>query len=103
MDAVTRATLDKGRKNAELLIQPQYKPVPVEKEIAIIYAGTHGLLANVPVNKVRDFEATFLEMLEMKHKEDVLNVLRQGILNEEVETKLKEVAIEVAKNYEWHH
>jgi F-type H+-transporting ATPase subunit alpha len=99
MDAVTRATLDKGRKNAELLIQPQYKPVPVEKEIAIIYIGTQGLLSNVPVNKVREFETTFLEMLEMRHKEDVLDVLKKGILNEDVENKLKNIALEIAKNY----
>jgi F-type H+-transporting ATPase subunit alpha len=99
MDAVTRATLDKGRKNAELLIQPQYQPVPVEKEIAIIYAGTQGLLANIPVDKVRDFEAAFLEVLEMRHREDVLDVLKKGVLNEDVETKLKQIAEEVAKNY----
>ena len=99
MDAVTRSTLDKGRKNAELLIQPQYKPVPVEKEIAIIYAGTQGLLANVPVDKVRDFETTFLEVLEMKYREEVLDVLKKGILNEEVETKLKSIAEEVARKY----
>jgi F-type H+-transporting ATPase subunit alpha len=99
MDAVTRATLDKGRKNAELLIQPQYKPLPVEKEIAIIYVGTQGLLANVPVEKVREFETAFLELLEMKHKEDVLDILRQGILNEEVEAKMKNVATDIARNY----
>jgi F-type H+-transporting ATPase subunit alpha len=99
MDAVTRATLDKGRKNAALLIQPQYKPVPVEKEIAIIYVGTQGLLAKVPVNKVREFETSFLELLEMKHKEDVLDVLNKGILNNEVEEKLKNIALEVARNY----
>ena len=99
MDAITRATLDKGRKNAELLIQPQYQPMPVEKEIAIIYVGTQGLLANVPVGKVRDFEAAFLEVLEMKHEETVLDVLKKGILNEEVETKLKEIAMEIAKSY----
>ena len=96
MDAVTRATLDKGRKNAELLIQAQYQPLPVEKEIAIIYAGTQGLLAKVPVEKVRDFEAAYLDILEAKHREDVLDVLKQGILNDEVETKLKNVAMEVA-------
>ncbi|MDH8702220.1 F-type H+-transporting ATPase subunit alpha [Dysgonomonadaceae bacterium PH5-43] len=99
MDAVTRATLDKGRKNSQLLIQPQYAPVPVEKEIAIIYVGTQGLLSNVPLEKVREFETAFLDILETKHKEDILSVLKAGILNEEVENKLKEVAISVAKNY----
>ncbi|KAA6302166.1 MAG: ATP synthase subunit alpha [Candidatus Ordinivivax streblomastigis] len=95
MDAVTRSTLDKGRKNAELLIQPQYRPIPVEKQIAIIYVGTKGLLANVPVKKVREFETAFLNILEMRHKDDVLAELRKGILNDEVEEKLKNVALEV--------
>jgi F-type H+-transporting ATPase subunit alpha len=99
MDAVTRSTLDKGRKNAELLIQPQYKPIPVEKEVAIIYAGTQGLLSNVPIEKVRDFEATLLDVLEMKHREEVLDVLQKGILSSDVEEKLKNIAIDVAKNY----
>ncbi|MCL1937061.1 MAG: F0F1 ATP synthase subunit alpha [Candidatus Azobacteroides sp.] len=100
MDAVTRSTLDKGRKNAELLIQPQYRPLSVEKEIAIIYVGTQGLLSNVDVKKVREFEAAFQDVLEMKHREDVLDVLKQGILNDEVGEKLKNIAKEVAKSYE---
>jgi F-type H+-transporting ATPase subunit alpha len=99
MDAVTRATLDKGRKNAELLIQPQYKPIPVEEEIATIYAGTQGLLSGVPVEKVRDFEAAFRDVLEMKHRKDVLDMLKQGVLNEDVEEKLKKTATDIVKNY----
>ncbi|MCC8146135.1 MAG: F0F1 ATP synthase subunit alpha [Bacteroidales bacterium] len=99
MDAVTRATLDKGRKNAELLIQPQYSPIPVEKEIAIIYVGTQGLLADVPLELVRDFETAFLNVLEMQHRKDVLDVLKKGIMDKEVEGKLRKTALEVAKNY----
>jgi F-type H+-transporting ATPase subunit alpha len=99
MDDVTRNTLDKGRKNSELLIQPQYQPVPVEKEIAIIYVGTQGLLCDIPLKRVREFESEFLEVLELRHKEDVLNVLKKGVLNEDVESKLKQVAIEIAKGY----
>ncbi len=99
MDAVTRSTLDKGRKNAELLIQSQYSPIPVEKEIAIIYTGTQGLLADVPLEKVRDFEAAFLNVLEMKYRKDVLDVLKQGVLDDNVEKKLRSVAVEVARNY----
>jgi len=99
MDAVTRATLDKGRKNSELLIQPQYRPLPVEKEIAIIYVGTQGLLSNVDVKKVRDFETAFQDVLEMQHREDVLDFLKEGVLNEEVGEKLKKIAMEVAKSY----
>ncbi|GHT51679.1 ATP synthase subunit alpha [Bacteroidia bacterium] len=98
MDAVTRATLDKGRKNGELLIQPQYSPMPVEEEIAIIYAGTKGLLATVPVNKVRDFEAAYIEDLRLNHQE-VLAELRKGVLSAEVEAQLKQVAENIAKGF----
>lgn len=100
MDEVTRMTLDKGRKNSELLIQPQYSPMPVEKEVAIIYVGTKGLLANVPVDKVREFEQAFLDVLEMKHRKDVLDVLKKGVLDEDVEKKLKAIAVDTAKNYQ---
>ena len=99
MDAVTRATLDKGRKNAELLIQPQYSPIPVEKEIALIYVGTQGLLSKVPVENVRAFESSFLDVLEMKYRKEVLDVLKQGTLNEDVEQILRTVALEIAENY----
>jgi F-type H+-transporting ATPase subunit alpha len=99
MDAVTASILDKGRKNAELLIQPQYSPMPVEKEIALIYVGTRGLLSKVSIENVRNFEKIFLDILEMKHRSDVLDVLKQGILNEEVEEKLKKIAFEVAENF----
>ncbi|MDL2241394.1 F0F1 ATP synthase subunit alpha [Bacteroidales bacterium OttesenSCG-928-L03] len=100
MDEVTRRTLDKGRKNAELLIQPQYQVLPVEQEIAIIYVGTKGLLAKVPVERVREFETAFLDILKMKHREDVLDILKQGVLNEEVERKLKAIASDLALNYQ---
>ncbi|MDR2627371.1 MAG: F0F1 ATP synthase subunit alpha, partial [Dysgonamonadaceae bacterium] len=92
MDPITKMTLDKGRKNAELLIQPQYHPFPVEKEIAIIYCGTQGLLKDIPVNKVREFEKAFLDILELKHKKTVLDVLRTGALTDEVAKLLEETA-----------
>ncbi len=99
MDQVTKMTLDKGKKNSALLIQPQYHPLPVEKEIAIIYCGTKGLLYDVPVEKVRDFEVAFLEVLELQHKKDVLEELKKGVMTEEVENILKLVAQEVAKDF----
>ncbi|MDR1121533.1 MAG: F0F1 ATP synthase subunit alpha [Dysgonamonadaceae bacterium] len=99
MDQVTKMTLDKGRKNAELLIQPQYHPFPVEKEIAIIYCGTQGLLKDVPVNSVREFEKAFLEVLELKHRKTVLDVLRTGALTDEAAEILKETATELAKGF----
>jgi F-type H+-transporting ATPase subunit alpha len=99
MDQVTKMTLDKGKKNAELLIQAQYHPMPVEKEIAIIYCGTQGLLADVPVEKVRDFEKMFLEVLELKHQKNVLNVLKKGVMTDDITKLLHEVAKDVASNF----
>jgi F-type H+-transporting ATPase subunit alpha len=99
MDPVTKMTLDKGKKNLELLIQAQYQPLPVEKEIVIIYIGTQGLLADVPVEKVREFEAVFLETLELKHRKDVLDVLKTGVMPDEVTKILRSVADDVAKNF----
>lgn len=99
IDAVTARVIDKGRKNERLLIQPQYNPMPVEEEIAIIYCGVNGLLANVPVEKVADFEKQFLQLLHAKYSEDVLAVLAQGKLTDEVQEKLKSAAQEVGARF----
>ena len=99
MDAVTKMTLDKGKKNSALLVQAQYQPIPVEKEIAIIYVGTKGLLYDVPVEKVLNFEKEFLEVLELRYRTEVLDVLKKGVLNEEVEKLLSETAAEIAVKY----
>ncbi len=99
MDPVTALTIDKGQKNTRLLVQSQYKPVPVEKQIAILYCGTHGLLHNVPLEKVTEFEHRFLETLEMDHREDVLDVLKKGIIDDEVSGKIEDVASKVAKQF----
>jgi F-type H+-transporting ATPase subunit alpha len=95
MDTVTRRTIDKGKKNSALLIQPQYAPFPVEKQIAVIYAGTKGLLFELPVEKIHEFEKEYLHILELRHQNDVLDVLKQGVITDEVETLLKSVAEEV--------
>ncbi len=84
MDAVTALTIDKGQKNTRLLVQPQYEPMPVEKQIAILYCGTHGLLREVPLEQVSQFEQHFLEVLERDHRNDVLDPLKSGQLTEEV-------------------
>jgi F-type H+-transporting ATPase subunit alpha len=97
MDIVTRKTLDKGKKNSALLIQPQYSPYPVEKQIALIYAGTKGLLFDLPVEKVGLFEKEYLKVLEIKYRKEVLDVLGQGILNDEIEKLLTQTAEEVVK------
>lgn len=99
IDAVTARVIDKGRKNERLLIQPQYNPMPVEEEIAIIYCGVNGLLANVPVEKVAEFEKQFLQLLHAKYADDVLAVLAQGKLTDEVQDKLKSAAQEVAARF----
>lgn len=99
LDAVTAMTIDKGQKNTQLLIQPQYSPFPVEKQIAILYCGTHGLLRNVPLDKVKQFEADFLRHLEMNHQADVLDQLKAGKLDDKIESTLKEVAVNTAAQF----
>ena len=74
-------------------------PMPVEKQIAIIYCGTMGLLKDVPVTKVKEFEKEYLEYLDLKHK-DILNDLRDGILTDDMTKVLEKVAMELASKYE---
>jgi F-type H+-transporting ATPase subunit alpha len=100
LDASTMAILDKGAKNVEILKQKQYSPVPVEKQIAIIYCGTRGLLRDVPVHKVKSFEADFIETLDLKHRA-ILDSLRDGLLNNEITDTLEKVAAEVAQRYKY--
>lgn len=99
MDPVTAFTIDKGQKNTQLLIQPQYSPMPVEKQIAILYCATKGLLRDVPLNKVQEFENSFLESLQVNHQHDVLDVLKQGTINDEITTILEETARQIAASY----
>ncbi len=79
MDAVTAAVLDKGRKNTRLLVQPQYSPMPVERQIAVLYCGTHGLMREIPVERVADFERELLRELETS---EVFPTLREGVIDE---------------------
>ena len=99
MDPVTAFTIDKGQKNTQLLIQPQYSPMPVEKQIAILYCATKGLLRDVPLNKVHEFENSFLESLQVNHQHDVLDVLKQGTINDEITTILEGTARQIAASY----
>lgn len=99
MDAVTAFTIDKGQKNTQLLIQPQYSPMPVEQQIAILYCGTKGLLKEVPLNHVHDFESAYLQTLITNHQKDVLDVLKSGVINDEVSRILEETAHQVSGAY----
>ena len=98
LDAATMAVLDKGRKNVEILKQAQYSPMAVEKQIAIIYCGTKGLLSDIPVEKVKEFEVDFLEFMELKHKK-TLAELAKGKLSDEITGVLEEAARETGEKY----
>jgi len=98
LDASTKSILEKGARNVEILKQAQFSPMTVEKQIAIIYCGTKGLLRDVPLNKVKEFEADFLTLIEGKYK-NVLDDLRAGKLTDEITTTLETVAKEVAAKY----
>jgi len=98
LDAATKSVLDKGSRNVEILKQGQFSPVTVEKQVAIIYCGTKGLLRDVPLNKVKDFEADYLSILEAKHK-NVLNDLKAGKLTDEITNTLETVAKDLSKKY----
>lgn len=98
LDATTKAILDKGAKNVEILKQKQFSPVPVEEQIAIIYCGTKGLLRDVPVKKVKEFEHDYLEYIRNKHA-DVLSKLRSGIIDDTITKILEDVAKEVSAKY----
>lgn len=99
IDPVTARVIDRGRKNERLLIQPQYQPWAVEDQVAAIFCGVNGLLGNVPVEKVADFEKALLQILHAKYNDDVLVPIAQGKLTDEVADKLKSVAAEVAARY----
>jgi F-type H+-transporting ATPase subunit alpha len=98
LDAATKSILDKGARNVEILKQPQYSPLSVGKQVAIIYLGTKGLLRSVPVQSVRKFEEEFLMKMEADHQ-DVLDSLTAGKLDDSLTSVIEQVGAEVAKNY----
>ena len=99
IDPVTARTIDTGRKNERLLVQPQYTPMKVEEQVAIIYCGVNGLLRDVPLDKVAEFEKQFLNRLRGRHQSDVLDVLRSGKIDDDVMEKLKAAAAETAAEF----
>ena len=98
LDSATLAILDKGAKNVQILKQNQYSPMAVEKQVAIIYCGTKGLLRDIPVEKVNEFEKEYLDFIELKHK-NILTDLRNGKLNDQMEKTLEAIAFEIAEKY----
>ena len=98
LDAATKAVLDKGARNVEILKQGQFSPMTVEKQTAIIYLGTKGLLRSIPVKQVREFEKNFLDHLEAHHKQE-LDTLRSGKLTDEVTQVLEKVCSDMTATY----
>lgn len=98
LDAATKSVLDKGARNVEILKQAQFSPLRVEQQVAIIYCGTKGLLRDVPVEKVKEFETNFLALLEAQHK-NVLDGLKKGQLTDEITNTLESVARDLSSTY----
>jgi len=95
VDKVTAMALDKGRKNSQLLIQPQYSPMPVGEQIAILYCGTHALMKDIPLDKVKDFQSAFLERMRTLHASDVLEPLSSGKYDEAIGKIIEDEAASV--------
>jgi F-type H+-transporting ATPase subunit alpha len=98
LDAATMNVIEKGKRNVEILKQAQNDPFTVEDQIAIIFAGSKNLLRQVPVNKVKEFEQSYLELLKAKHQA-VLDMLKTGKLTDEVTETLTKVATDLAAQY----
>ncbi len=95
MDKVTEMALDKGRKNNQLLIQPQYSPMPVGEQVAILYCGTHALMRDIPVSRVREFQDAFLDRLRASHQADILDPLGAGKMPDGAAEVLEDIASQV--------
>ena len=99
MDPVTAMAIDKGRKNNALLVQPQYSPMPVGDQIAILYCGTRGLMRDVPLEKVRDFQTSFLDRMHASHEADVLTPLAAGQIDKNIEAAIMKEAEATAMQF----
>jgi F-type H+-transporting ATPase subunit alpha len=98
LDAATKLTIERGRRNLEVLKQPQFSPVSVEDQVAMIYCCTNGLIDDVPVNEVRAFEKEFLMTMNAQHR-PVLDSLRAGKIDDNVTNELKQVARDITARY----
>lgn len=98
VDRVTEMVLDKGRKNNQQLIQPQYSPMPVGEEVAVLYCGTHGLMKDLSLDQVHEFDVLFLERMGATHQTDVLDKLSAGKVDPELFTVIEDVASGVVRS-----
>ncbi len=95
MDPVTMMVIERGRRNNRLLVQPQYSPMPVAEQIALLYCGINNLLREVPLDKVEEFETMFLDVMRTRHKDSVLDVLASGVISDDVAAMIESVAKEI--------
>lgn len=98
LDPATKRTIERGRRNVEVLKQGQYAPVPVEQQVAIIYASTNGFLDDIPIGKIKAFEKQYLSALNSEFK-DTMDKIRAGKFDDEISGTLKKVAVEMAKSF----
>ncbi len=98
VDRVTEMVLDKGRKNNQQLIQPQYSPMPVGEEVAVLYCGTHGLMKDLSLDQVHEFDVLFLERMRATHQTDVLDKLSAGKVDPELFNVIEDVASGVVRS-----
>ena len=99
VDKVTAMALDKGRKNNAILIQPQYSPMGVGEQVAILYCGTHALMSEIRLDQVQEFQTVFLQAMKAEHQ-DVLDSLAAGILDSSICSTIEEVARNAAASLE---
>ncbi|MBQ6576413.1 MAG: F0F1 ATP synthase subunit alpha [Bacteroidales bacterium] len=99
MDKVTAMAIDKGRKNNQLLIQPQYSPLPVGEQIAILYCGTKALMKDIPVDKVKEFQTAFLDRMRASHQEDVIEPLAAGKYDESITSIIEKEAADIVSSF----
>ena len=96
VDPVTMMVIERGRRTNNLLVQPQYSPMPVGEQIAVLYCGINNLLHELPLDRIKEFENLFLEQMRSRYKESVLDVLSAGTINDEVAGIIEECAHEIA-------
>ncbi|UKB81836.1 F0F1 ATP synthase subunit alpha [Chryseobacterium sp. MEBOG06] len=98
LDASTLAVISKGERNVELLKQPVNSPLPVDSQVAMIYAGTENLLRNVPLNKIKEFQHEYIEFLRSKHP-DTMAAIKSGKIDNDITGVLKQAANDLASKY----
>ena len=97
VDPVTMMVIERGRRTNNLLVQPQYSPMPVGEQIAVLYCGINNLVHDVPLARIKEFETLFLEQMRLRYKESVIDVLASGVINDGVTSIIEECAREIAE------